>query len=134
MNEATCKANTTKHCKLIMPGCVVLRHEDLFRAGIPDTTVTWHGRTTWWESKVSEEGAEPKDRKVQRVTCLQLAGAGVCYYVIFTVSKRGNLDIIDTSIVHPREVVYGKWPYDPIVRWPGLAYRKVAEFIRSKHP
>lgn len=134
MNEATCKAATIQRCKTLMPGCVILRHEDLFRSGVPDMSVTWHGRTSWWEAKVAWEGREPTGKKQQKITCFRLAEHGICFYVIFTVSKGQNSGIIRTEIVHPSNVLHGAWPYRPVTGWTGLAYREVAEFMRSKHP
>ena len=135
MTESSLKEATVRQCKLVMPGCKVMKHQDMFGAGVPDISVTWHGRTTWWEFKVAWSGKEPAGRTQQKMACLELAGAGVCYYVIFTVSKSEKPDMINrTEIVHPKRVVRDPWPYEPIIRWSGLAHREVAEFIRTKHP
>lgn len=135
MTEATLKEKTVQQCRIVMPMCKTIKHQNMFGAGVPDVSLTWHGRTSWWEFKVAWEGREPSYRNQQRMVCLELAGAGVCYYVIFTVSKTLKPDIIlQTAIVHPRNVVKGTWPYEPVIRWPGICHREVAEFMRTKHP
>jgi len=52
MTEATVKAGLVRAIKAEMGGCVVFRHEDVFTAGVPDISVTWHRRTLWVEVKL----------------------------------------------------------------------------------
>lgn len=82
-----------------VPGFVALRHEDVRTAGIPDLSVTGHGRTTWWEFK----HADPVIRsfRYQELTMQRLATAGFARYVIWLQHANGTAK--RTLIVHPRQ-------------------------------
>jgi hypothetical protein len=53
LTEAYLKAQLVLSCRKMMPGCVVFRHEDKFRSGVPDLSVTWWCRTAWAEVKLN---------------------------------------------------------------------------------
>jgi hypothetical protein len=93
-HESDGKAALMRELRVRLPGCVALRHEDRFTSGIPDISVTLHGRTTWWEAKVTPVVSEG----IQELTMLRLAAAGYARYVIWE-ERRG---IKRTLIVHPK--------------------------------
>ena len=38
--------------KAEIPEAVIIKHSDRFSAGVPDTSVTYHGHTWWFEVKI----------------------------------------------------------------------------------
>lgn len=56
MNEAYLKKRLKESLRVVMPGCVVYRHEDKFSGGVPDLSVTWGGVTSWIEVKYEKNG------------------------------------------------------------------------------
>lgn len=109
--------------KVEMPGYVLLRHEDVRTGGIPDLSVTGVGRTSWWEFKHGTPSFETNG--LQEVTCLRLAAAGICFYIIF----EENLSVKRTLIVHPRYIKELK----PHAWTTGFDNRFIIEFIKGIH-
>jgi hypothetical protein len=83
------------------PEFLVFAHSDLRKYGIPDLSLSGHGRTTWWELKHATPRFATKE--IQEVTCLRLARTSFCRYVIY--HEYG--DTKETLIVHP-SAVYGR--------------------------
>ena len=54
---------------------VILRHEDHFTAGIPDTSISFNGHTLWLEIKFDDL----RSRGIQRETLRRLKGYFVRY-------------------------------------------------------
>ncbi len=88
MNEATLKAGLVKALKRRIPTAVVLRHEDKFRAGIPDISVTLAGRLAseagaarivWVEVKYDRPGARGRLTAIQERMLRALGGLLVLY-------------------------------------------------------
>lgn len=128
VSEASLKGELVREIKRQLPGAVVMRHEDLLRAGVPDMSVTWRGRTSWWEVKYANP--RPRHRGLQTGVCQLLAVHGTCYFIIY--SDNGH-EICDTIIVHPREVVRSNWPYTGVARTSDHDHSFVAAFIKGKH-
>ena len=103
---------------------VVFRHEDRRTYGIPDTSVTGLGKTTWWEVK----HATPKidGREIQNLTCRRLARAGYCRYIVF---QELDADNKLTLIVHPdntESMIAEAWTS-------GFDYNFIIDFIKRVH-
>ena len=82
MTESTLTQQLIKRVKMDLHGAVVLKHADRFTSGVPDLSITWHGKTSWWEVKYANPRFESPS--IQHLTCLRLAIAGTCHYLIFT--------------------------------------------------
>ena len=94
--EAKLKTKLVEHLRKMYPGYVVLRHEDRFTFGIPDISVTGHGRTSWWEAKHANPDFESLG--YQELTMLRLSAGGYARYIIW--EEIG--DVKRTLIVHPK--------------------------------
>jgi hypothetical protein len=126
VSEAELKQKLRDVLKASLRGVVVLRHEDHFTAGIPDTSITWKRRTTWMEAKVAEPSV--KSLGVQKDTCERLAVMGYCWYVVYRL-RRG---VWTTLVVQPAQIedldqVPGECVTD------GINHQFVVEFIRRSY-
>ena len=81
MTEATLKGALVKAIRERMPGIVVFRHEDHFTSGIPDLSITWRGKTSWWEVKFANPRFASKG--IQELTMLRLSNVGIANYLIY---------------------------------------------------
>jgi len=106
-----------------LQGAVLLRHEDVRTAGIPDLSVTLRGKTSWWEFKHATPNYPSTG--IQELTCLRLAAAGTCFYVIY--HEEGNYK--RTLIIHPRNIK----TLDPEVWQPGFDHSFVIDYIKWTH-
>jgi hypothetical protein len=79
VTEAYLKGRLVRAFREDLPGCVVFRHEDMRTAGIPDISVTWHGRTRWIEVKLDRPGSRSKVTAIQRLTLERLQGYLLVY-------------------------------------------------------
>lgn len=137
MTASRIKREETKHKRKLvqvlkqqLPGSVVLRHEDLFRAGIPDTTVTWKKQTWWLE--VKHATPEIDGTGIQLHTARQLADQGHCLFVVYYQDETATR----TLLLHPWEVFKGSWKddvYDPQRSCEGINHRFVAEYVRRQY-
>jgi len=125
MNESQLKGVLVKELRLI-PGFVVIPHQERFSHGIPDLSVTGHKITSWLEIKHANPGFAFKG--IQELTMLRLALAGNAFYVVYYQSK---LDERRTYIVSPNEI--GK----PMSTWinfvEGFDHRFVVRRIQHDH-
>jgi len=126
MNEAGLKKAQSLELRRL-PGALVFRHEDQFTAGIPDTSVTWLGRTTWLETKFLNPRLISKE--IQKITAAQLAQQGKCFFVLYD-ARYGQRC---TRIVHPLQILDGSLATAPDLVVPGFDHRFVAQFIRRLH-
>ena len=93
--EADLKSELFEGLHARYPGFVV---QQMASAGSPDRSVTGNGRTTHWEFKHgTPDFISPG---LQELTCLRLAKAGHCRYVIW--QEKG--EIKRTLIVHPKVI------------------------------
>jgi len=111
--------------KLHMKGFVALRHEDVRTAGIPDLSLTGHGKTSWVEVK---HGTPDFDSQgIQELTMLRLAAAGYARYLIYLENKDGSNK--RTLIVHPKKL----GTLEPEAECDGHNHRWVADFFMERH-
>lgn len=82
MNEAYLKKRFKEALRTVMPGCVVIRHEDKFSAGIPDLSVAWNGTVSWIEVKYSRAGRLSRPTALQAEALKQLAANSVPAYLL----------------------------------------------------
>lgn len=83
---------------------VILKHADAFTAGIPDFSVTWKRKTSWYEVKHTYSSDTISGTDLQWLTARRLSQAGHCYYLIY--QSHGQMKRID--IVKPEDIVEGK--------------------------
>ena len=126
MNEATLKQDLVYQMKEVIKRGLTVRHEDVFRAGIPDISHTSNKRTTWLEVKY----VNPRFRSnnIQKYTCWKLAEYGICWYVIY--DDRPNRH--QTLIVHPSRVWDDDWDA-ATERFKGFDHKAVARFVQRGH-
>lgn len=126
MTEASLTSALVKLAREQLRGAVVLKHADSFTYGIPDLSVTWHGKTTWWEVKFADPGLQSSG--VQDKVCMQLAAAGFCRYIVYHLLR----DTKRTLIVHPKDLA--DWRGVPAECWcTGFDHRWVLQHIRAAH-
>ena len=122
MTEATLKSALVKVIPEVMPGAVVQRHEDIFRKGGPDMSVTWNKMTSWWEVKYANPGF--KSTGVQKLTCQRLAEQGHCFYIIYVENEK-NVVIQDAKNL-------SEWMSSGFVI-EGFNHKGVASFMYGQH-
>lgn len=102
----------------------------LASAGAPDRAIIGAGKTSWLEFK----HATPSFRSpgLQELTCMRLAIAGYCRYVIWYETAKGNGQ--RTMIVHPK-VVHERtsWQLTPEAWTMGFDHEWLVEQIRKVH-
>lgn len=123
--EAALKSALMQVIKQQLPGFVALRHEDVRTSGIPDLSLDGNGWSSWWEIKhatphVSSIG-------IQELTCLRLAAANYCRYIIYYENKLGVAK--RTLIVHPKHL----HTLLPEAFTEGHNHRFVVEFMKKMH-
>lgn len=129
MTESELKRQLTPVLENAMPFSMVFRHEDMFRSGVPDISITWGQRlrTVWLEVKLADP--ELVHRGAQDVTCMKLAHAGKnCWHVVYY--QKG--DIFQTLIVLPLFVHRGTWRTDTVTSCEGWNHQFVANFARQQ--
>lgn len=123
--ETPLKAALMKVMRTELPRFVVMRHEDRWTSGIPDFSVDGAGRTSWYEVKHADP--EFDSEGIQELTCLRLAVASYCRYVIYYENKDGAEK--RTMIVHPKHL----HALIPEASVPGYSHAFVAAYIRRVH-
>jgi hypothetical protein len=111
--------------KLHLPGFVAIRHEDVRRSGIPDLSLTGHGKDSWLEIKHGDPDFDSEG--IQELTMLRLAAAGYARYLIYMEDKDGGNK--RTLIVHPKHL----GDLEPEAGCMGHDHRWVVEFLRERH-
>src|SRR5678809_210943 len=81
MTEGTLKRDLVLTLTARMPGAVVMSHTGAIHVGIPDLSVTWNGKTSWWEVKFAKPVLH--SRGVQELMMKRLSRHGTAYYVIY---------------------------------------------------
>lgn len=126
MTEATLKTQLVFALKAELENAVIFRHEDMFQAGIPDISVTWHRCTTWLEVKYARPYARGKNLQLMRA--LQLETEGRCWYVIYAEYPDGEKQ---TRIVRPSELAAKDIPGERTTT--GFNHNFVVQFIRRHY-
>lgn len=130
--ESELKSILMAEFKICLPRFVALRHEDVRKNGTPDISVTGAGRTSWLE--VKHGTPHISSRGNQEATCIQLAHAGFCRYIIYWESASG--DIKRTYVVHPRSLreLMGSWaPGAAEASVSGFDHRFIVDYLRQIH-
>lgn len=106
-----------------LPHAIVMSQTGSIHAGIPDLSITWNGKTSWWEVKLGKPTI--KVRGVQEFMMNRLAKEGLAYYIIYQVIRGKKR----TGIVHPSEFNQpeeGEWTDK-------FNHAFVADFVRRIH-
>jgi hypothetical protein len=129
MTEATLKAKLVLELKDGLPGPkVILRHEEIFRHGNPDMSITWNGHTLWFEAKLATPRLRSKG--VQKITCCELEAAGRnCWFVIWF--QQNPTSERFTYIVKPTALFRGTWKESYAMKVPGFDHKAFVEFVRN---
>lgn len=96
MSEAKHRASTLELFKKQHPLSVVFRFEDMFRAGIPDSSIAWKRVVSYWEFKYASPTV--KWRGAQSAEMRRLWSTGIpAYYVIFLNTREGRRTLIQPA-------------------------------------
>lgn len=128
MTENQINQRMEKRLKELLPGFIVMKHSDRSKSGWPDFSIVGMGTCSQWEVKVADPTFDSPG--IQELTCMRLAVAGYCRYVIFDLRHSSNPN---TLIIHPKDLK--EW-YKPehVERFSvGLAFSMIAEHIRTAH-
>ena len=138
------KGEFVKQLRLTMPGCVTIRHEDQYTAGVPDISHSWMGHTSWWEAKAvcPTPGRELRTTGVQILTCSRLDVCGsLCRYLVWLEDGDGpvTLAVKAESLIAP--IIHHGMTKIPAkqVRALGIKiadghdFKQAAEFVRQIH-
>ena len=82
MIEGEFKSKVVRELKLNAVPAVIIRHEDKSESGVPDMSVTYKGKTTWWEFKIARPKIDLSRGGIQRLVCARLSKQGHCRYVV----------------------------------------------------
>lgn len=100
-----------------LPGSMVIKHADHLTCGVPDISVTWHGRTTWLEVKRVKNGRVIQ-RGLQHYTMRKMAQQGSAFYVYYTDEE--------TQVLDPETM-------EILVSCSGHNHELVVSFVRRMH-
>lgn len=104
---------------------MIIKHNDS-TAGVPDLSITFRKRTSWWEVKHAAPKLNGTD--LQRLTAQRLSLAGDCWYIIYEDQAAG----LSTCVVHPRDINDFN-VYSSHERVSGYDHEFVVKFIRAVH-
>lgn len=105
--EAELKSAFVAELKRQAPGYLILEYAT---NGAPDREIVGGGITTRWEMKHATPDFDSPG--LQELTCMRLAAAGHCRYIIWQETAHGTRQ--RTMIVHPRKVYERNgWLMDP---------------------
>jgi len=110
--------------RLMLPGFVALRHEDVRTCGIPDLSLTGLNKTTWWEFKYGHP--DFSSHGIQELIMLRLAAAGFARYVLWMEVGNG---VETTLIVHPKKLKDLEWE----VAIPRFDHKAVVSYMKAVH-
>lgn len=133
-NEASVKSTLSAKLKQQLPSSVHFRHEDVLTSGTPDSSISWNGRTTWWETKYARPAF--KSRGIQELMLKRLARESRAFYVIFCdFDATKSVAIVDPAEFEPWKVPQLVRVHDvpAIVRFDGFDYNRIIDFIRRVH-
>ena len=119
MTESRLQSACLKLLRAELRGAVILKHSERFSSGVPDVSITWQGKTSFWEFKYGPRLVWANG--LQKLTCRRLAIAGTCYVVSYY-----------TASNHPRTCIGA--PDDPYARQAeGFNHRFVVDFVKKLH-
>jgi hypothetical protein len=125
--EVDTRARSLALFKRLHPGAVVFRHEDLFRAGVPDTSISWKGVVSWWEFKHQTLTGRIPWRGAQGAEMRRLWATGVpAYYPIFRETKSDLM-----LLVQPATASYKSLDTPTVFRC--NVYNNLIQFIEQIH-
>jgi hypothetical protein len=122
MTEGKLSSALVKLLREELRDAVIFKHWDHITAGVPDISVTWNYRTTWYEVKYITKGIIQRGQ--QRRVLEQMGRIGVAWYVIYLATP-----IPGTYIVHPSKLDTFTQDYE--MRTTGFAPLLVVDHLRS---
>ena len=133
MTEATVRRDLMRQLQIQIPAAVAIRYEDRFTKGLPDLSISYNGRTSFWEIKY----ADPRcvTSKVQHYLCTQLDTQGFhCRYLIFQrgIGRPTNPRPRQIRVVKPQD--FDHWDRLGLVLSDGLFdYAAVGDHFLTVH-
>lgn len=126
MNETKLKADLVGRLRKEIPNAIIFRHEDQFTVGTPNISVTWNGKTTWWEVKFAK--TQIRSRRARKLTLKELGEQGQCYYVIYL-----QEDLLEGTYIAKADAVYeNRWLFSSHFTV-GFDHKFVVNFIKNVH-
>ena len=99
--EGELKEKLAEKVRFILPHALFFLHQDIRNVGIPDATLTFAQRTSWWECKHGTPKFKSHGR--QELTMLRLAKNGYhARYIVWHEESDGTNK--RTLIVHPKNI------------------------------
>jgi hypothetical protein len=113
--------------KGLLPGYVIMKHNERAKSGWPDFSIVGNGACSQWEVKLADPTFDSPG--IQELTCQRLAVAGYCRYIIFDYRDALNPN---TLILHPKDIKV--WAANTHERFSvGLAFNMIADYIKTAH-
>jgi hypothetical protein len=111
-----------------LKGYVIQKHNDRAKSGTPDISITGREFTSWWEVKYADPTFDSPG--IQELTCMRLAVAGYCRYLIYD----NRYSMPTTGILHPNNIRNwtGKMDDYEWVR-DGIAHKSFIEYVKTLH-
>lgn len=121
MTEAKLSSALVRLLRQELPQAVIFKHWDHITAGVPDISVTWLHRTTWYEVKYITKGIIQRGQ--QRRVLEQMGEHGVAWYIIYLATP-----IPGTYIVHPSKLDTFTQDYEMMTT--GFNHRLVIDHLK----
>lgn len=127
MNEATIKGVLMTALRQTLLRYIVIRHEDKSGYGIPDSSITGDGKTSWWEFKFANP--DFKSHGAQELMMKRLSNVGIAHYVIFQLKgkERWTILIKGSDLAN-----WDKNEYQ-LAKVEGFNYEFVVAFVKELH-
>jgi hypothetical protein len=114
--------------KGLLPGFIIMKHNERAKSGWPDFSIVGMGSCSQWEVKLADPTFDSPG--IQELTCQRLAVAGYCRYIIFDFREPEHPI---TLIVHPKDIKCWSKPESREQLSVGLAFNMIAQHIRAAH-
>lgn len=111
MKESNLNKRAMDYVQLACPGGVYYKHADRFTSGIPDSTFTWNGPTSWLEFKLLDpaESIHAQLDPQQLVELVKLQHAcGRAWVIAFRRPRRGDAGM--TVLYEPTALLFKRVP------------------------
>ena len=133
MTESSVRRDLMRWLKIQLPTAVAIRYEDRYTKGIPDLSVSYNGRTSFWEIKYADPHCVTT--KVQHHMCSALDREGFhCRYLIFQrgIARPRSARPRQIRVVKPED--FDQWEHLGLVLCEDFFdYAAVGDHFRTVH-